>query len=230
MKNRRDRDRDSERSAERSLRRNSLLVAATAAFTASAVIFLILLGVEKNMLSAYEKGTVYIASREIPKSRMMSEEDCGVFLEERELDVKLIPASALRDPSQIGGLLARTDIDAGTILTKGMFEERQAVLAGLKHPVSAGIRAEDLYQVVGGTLRTGDRIHIYAVDEESGRAGLLWKNVYVEQAFDSAGGVVEGGDRQTAAQRINVLLEEEDVEQFYSGVEAGSLRAVRVLD
>ena len=94
----------------------------------------------------------------------------------------------------------------------------------------AGFKAEDLYQVAGGVLRSGDRIHIYSVKEEGKEASSVWKNVFVQQVFDTSGNRISNEDSDTAAQRINIYLAEEDVERFYEQLSAGSLRAVKVCD
>ena len=70
--------------------------------------------------------------------------------------------------------------------------------AALDRPVIAGCRAEDLYQLVSGTLRGGDRIHIYTVDEELGETYLVWEDVMVYQAFDNAGNLIPPQDTVSA--------------------------------
>lgn len=92
----------------------------------------------------------------------------------------------------------------------------------------AGFKAEDLYQVVGGVLRAGDRIHIYSMSEE-GEALPAWSNVYVREVFDQAGNRIVSGDTAAAAQRVNIYLDKKDVEAFYSRLASGTLRVVRVL-
>lgn len=96
----------------------------------------------------------------------------------------------------------------------------------LKEPVIAGFKADDLYQVVGGVLRAGDRIHIYRVSEEK-ETTLIWDNVYICQVFDQSGVSIESGNSTAAAQRINVYLDREDVEEFYSELALGTLRVVK---
>lgn len=208
--------------------KNILPGAAAAAFLVSAILFLILLSVEKNMLSDYEKDTVYIASASIPKGQILTEENYGIYMEQRAVDKTLIPDTGLTETGAVWGLLAKTDIAPGTMLTQGMFEEMQEILTELQNPVVAGVKAEDFFQVAGGTLRAGDRIHIYTVDEETGQAGLIWEDIFVHQVFDGAGNTVENSDPATAVQRINVLLDAGDVEEFYSSLEQGGLRVVKI--
>lgn len=197
------------------------------AFAASLCIFLILLQTEKKALADYEKITVYRAAMEIPKGKVLEAANYETYLEPVELQVGTVPESALSSPDQITMLGARIDIEAGTILTVGMFEPVDEILENMEEPVTAGFRAEDLYQVVGGVLRSGDRIHIYTVSED-GEARLIWENIYVQQVFDGSGVQIESGDDTSSAQRINVYLEAADVECFYSELAKGTLRVVKV--
>ena len=103
----------------------------------------------------------------------------------------------------------------------------ESITAGMREPVIAGFRADDLSQVAGGVLRAGDRIHVFASEEGEGTF-LIWENVYVQQVFDAGGNVIESGDETTAAQRINVFLDKEDVEAFYTRLEQGSLKVVKI--
>ncbi len=198
-----------------------------AAFAAAVAVFLIMLQIERNMLADYEKGAIYIASREIPRGMLLTEENAGDYLEARELDISCIPETALVDSTRIAGKYAVVSIEKGVLLTEGMFEEISRVTQDMREPVIAGFRAEDLSQVVGGVLRAGDRVHIYVVTQE-GEARLVWPDVFVEQVFDSGGKTISNEDSTASAQRFNVYLDKEDVEEFYSRLAGSSLRIVKV--
>lgn len=202
--------------------------AGIAALVAAVALFAILLGTEKSMMEQYEKGTVYVAACEIPKGLLITEENVGKYFKKTELEKRSIPPTALADPGQIRGLAAIFDVEAGTILTKGMFVSLEEILRVLEEPVIAGFRADDMYQVAGGVLRTGDRIHIYTIRDN--QAKLAWEAVYVQQVFDSAGKSISNEDQVSVAQRINVYLDKKDVEAFYSGLAMGNLRVVKVLE
>ncbi|MBQ7926444.1 MAG: hypothetical protein IJ335_09150 [Lachnospiraceae bacterium] len=117
-------------------------------------------------------------------------------------------------------------VEKGTLVTRGMFESVERVLAEMKEPVVAGLKAEDLYQVVGGILRPGDRIHIYLLGQD-GEIRLLRDDVYVQQTFDTHGNPVEPGDGVTAVYRLNVYMEKRDVDEFYGDLSTGTLRIVK---
>ena len=149
-------------------------------------------------------------------------------MERRETDAAIVPSSAITGAPE-EEMAALWSIEPGVILTGGMFEAIPDVVKDMKEPVLAGFRVEDIYQVVGGVLRAGDRIHIYRVDREKEEAKLLWRDLYVQEVFDNNGGRIAGEDRNTCAQRMNVYLDREDVEAFYRELSIGEIRVVKVL-
>lgn len=200
-----------------------------AALAVSVGIFAAMLQFEKKVLGEYERGRIYTAAREIPEGQVISEENCEIYLTLQELDKNCIPETALQDSAEISGLVADRRIEEGVLLTTGMFERQNEITAHMRQPVIAGFKADDLYQVAGGVLRAGDRIHIYTVSE-TGEAGLVWENIYVEEVFDSGGKVIESGNQDTAAQRVNIYLDKPDVERFYTELARGTLRVVKVCE
>lgn len=200
-----------------------------AAFIASVAVFAVMLQMEKAVLTNYEKGKIYIASKEIPKGQIITAANEKEYLRQIELDVNCIPDTALSEISQITELAAACNIEKGVLLTMGMFRERDTITADMEEPVIAGFKAEDVYQVAGGILRAGDCIHIYHVNED-GKAGLKWSDITVQQVFDGSGRNIKNGDENTCAQRVNIYLDKTDVEEFYSELKAGSLRVVKICD
>lgn len=198
-----------------------------AAIVTSAAVFFGMLQVEKNILSNYEKGLVWVAVKDIPKGLMLDERSYGEYMECRELDVQLIPETGLKEARLQMNAAAVYDIEAGTILTTGMFEEKEHILDDMERPVIAGFKADDLYQIVGGVLRSGDHINIYSVAED-GQAAILWEDLYVQEVFDNSGAAVRAEDEETAVMRINVYLNAADVEKFYSQMDIDCLRVVKL--
>lgn len=199
-----------------------------AALVASVAVFAVMVQMEKNILTKYERGTVYTAAVKIPQGQQITEDNYRQYFTEQQLDKRMIPQTALCTPEQAAGLVAALDIEQGVVLTEGMFRKLELILAELQMPVVAGFKAEDIYQVAGGVLRAGDRVNIYAVRE--GETCLVWRNVFVQQVFDAAGSAISNGDTVTAAQRVNVYLDEMDVENFYAELAKGSLRVVKLLE
>lgn len=217
-------------------KRGGIIVALIAAIA----VFTVMLQLEKSTLTKYERGQIYIAVKAIPRGQLITKENQTLYFEEKLLDKTCIPESALSSPEQVTGLAAVFDIAPGVLLTGEMFESMDEVLGEMQNPVIAGFKADDLYQVVGGVLRAGDRIHIYkitdskaaeseadAVDDVNVGAVLIWENIYVQEVFDQTGKRIVNGDTVTAAQRINIYLDKADVEAFYAELASGTLRVVK---
>lgn len=200
-----------------------------AALIAAVAVFAVMLQMEKNVLAQYEKGSIYVAKQQLPEGVVISESNLTIYFALKELDKSVIPDAALKTPEEVINLVSRYTIDKDTLLTTGMFESLDKIKAEMKEPVIAGLKAEDLYQIVGGTLRTGDRIDIYKIDAEN-LSQLVWEDVYVYETFDNTGEAIPEGDTTTAAQRINIYLESAEVENFYTELSLGALRAVKVCD
>ena len=49
-----------------------------AALVAAVAVFTVMLQLEKNVLTSYEKGTVYTAAVEIPRGQVITQENCGL--------------------------------------------------------------------------------------------------------------------------------------------------------
>lgn len=197
-------------------------------FAAAGILYAVMLQTEKKLLDGGEKRTVAVAKKMIPKGIVLDEENWDEFVELKEVDVSLIPHSAIKEMIE-ESLVVAWSVEEGAFLTEGFFDPLMSVISELKEPVLAGFRADDLYQVVGGVLRAGDRIHVYRVDRENQEVKLLWENLFVQQVFDNGGARIESGDEKTSAQRVNIYLEQETVEEFYEELSKGEVRVVKAL-
>ncbi|MDR2042810.1 MAG: SAF domain-containing protein [Clostridium sp.] len=209
-------------------KKNILPGAILSAFLAAVIVYLMMVNMEKNAMSAYEKGPVLVAAKELARGIFLTEENVETYFEEAQMEKKLIPSAALTDKRQLIGRMTAGDIDKGSMITGAMTEETQKMISAMKKPVIAGFKADDLYQVVSGVLRSGDRIHIYTVDEELRHVTLAWENVLVQQVFDSSGVVIEPEDKITAAGRVNIFLEQDSVESFFLRLSTGTLHVVKI--
>lgn len=232
-------------------KRNILPGACVLGLVIAIIIYAVMLNTEKNVLSDYARASVYMAVKDIPAGQPITSENFQEYFTLKEIDEKIVPTAAFGSSDQLEGLVALYKIDSGSIITSGMFDTVNEITKYMENPVIAGFKADDLYQVVGGVLRAGDRIHIYRVveDENAGNtvvteadggtdgenadnektagAVLMWENIYVQDVFDQTGNRIISGDVETSAQRVNVYLDKSDVEAFYAELASGTLRVVK---
>ena len=214
----------------------------------AAVVYAVFLNAEKTALSDYEKGTVYVTTKPVPKGTMITAD----YITQKEVDKSLIPSGAVSNPEDLTDLISVYAVDQGSIITTGMFTAVNDTTKDMTQPVVAGFKADDLYQVVGGVLRSGDRINIYQVNDNANKgdtsqslantddnwtdassdtaASLVWGDVFVQEVFDSAGAVISTSDSTTPAQRVNIYMDNDNVAAFYAALAQGSLRVVKICE
>lgn len=215
-------------SKEKSEKKNIWPRVILAAFAAALGTFFLLLHMEKNALSAYEKTTVWVTRAELAEGLEITEAAWEECFEQIEIDKSKVPEQLIENPRELAGMLTEIGIPKGTIVTWSMFTDEKAYAEGLYNPVVAGCKSEDLFQLVSGVLRKGDLVNMYTVNEELGETYLLWERVMVYQTFDAAGNSIPPEDVTTPAARVNLLLEEGYAEQFYKELSQGSLRMVKL--
>lgn len=196
------------------------------AFVAALTLFFVLLHMEKEALKAYETASVWVASKEIPAGFVGTQETMAEYFTQKEVNKDILPQGQITSLEELVGKQARCEITKGTILTSAMFRAKEEHMKQMKAPVVAGVKAEDISQMVSGILREGDMIHIYTVTQDEG-ANLLWENVLVLESFDSSGMRIEAHDRTACAARINLLLEKSEVADFYTRLSEGELKVVK---
>lgn len=199
-------------------------------FLAALITFFIMLQVEKNALSAYEKVTVWCAKSELVKGTEITTANVAEFFEQREIDKNQVPEKYIVSPEEIVARQMAITVPKGSILVTTMLSDLEGEVKLLEHPVVVGCKGEDLFQLVSGVLRKGDLVHIYTVDEELQQTYLVWENIQVYQVFDASGKVIPSTDNTTPATRVNLLLEKERAEHFFNELNSGSLRLVQVKD
>lgn len=213
-----------EKSGKRSILPGVILVA----FVAAMGTFFLLLHMEKNALSAYEKEVVWCVNSELAKGLEITEASLAECFVQVEVDKSKVPDRKVENPQELVGMQTEIIIPQGTIVTEAMFSGEEEYISGLYSPVVAGCKGDDLFQLVSGVLRKGDLVHVYMVNEELEETYLLWENIMVYQAFDTSGNLIATEDMSTPAARVNLLLEEGYAEQFYNELNKGSLRVVKV--
>ena len=200
------------------------------AFIASAITFFLLLNIEKSVLSDYEKVSVWVAAGSIQEGVEIHAGSTAECFRQVEIDKTRLPDQAIMDIRAVEGCQTALMIPEGTILSEPMFTNRESYIRGLTSPVIVGCKADDLYQVASGILRKGDMVNVYTVNDELEETYLLWADVLIDQTFDNAGSLIAPEDVTSPAARINLLMEESYAEQFYTELNKGSLRMVKIWD
>jgi Flp pilus assembly protein CpaB len=176
-------------------RRNSILVAATAAIAAALLIYVFVSHYRKSTVLPPAETTVFVAKRYIPGG--MSEQQ---IISSGMLESKLVPVSqaivgAISDPSVITGEVSTTAIAAGQQVTAADFTHGTSSVASLLSGDQRAVAiAIDAAHGLTGYLAEGDTVDV--LTQGSGGTGVLFQNVLV---LANQGGdvVLDLTDKQT---------------------------------
>lgn len=198
------------------------------AFIAAIIIFAVLLLTEKKALAVEEKTSVLCCIKSIPKGLIITDNNIFEYVEKKDIPVGISSSVMAYEMDELTGKRAVIDIGEGTIISKNMLEIVSAKKSRMSEPVLVGFKADDIYQVVCGVLRGGDRIHIY-YEDEFGDILLKWEDVYIEAAFDASGNEIIA-ESESKASRFNIMMEKKDVEEFYRLLNSKGVRIVKICD
>lgn len=178
----------------------------------SIIIYAVMLHIEKTALSDFERSTVVVAAKEVPAGQLITVQNVGDYFTQKEIDAKLVPTNAVLATDQMIEQVALYKIDAGTIMTTGMLDSFNEITASMEEPVIAGFKADDLYQVVGGVLRAGDRIHIYRIvessEEKEDRGIINTDQAESEESAENAEQTEDAEEPEEAALWENIYVQE----------------------
>lgn len=213
-----------------------LPIAFLMALIVGVVLFFAMIHMEKQALSNYEKAEILVASTEIPKNVVFSEDNVPTYFTKKEIDKGIFPENAVTEEEQLYGFAPEFTISAGTAMSTNMLKSIDEKVAAMKEPRSVGAGSADLSQIVSGTVRPGDTVDIYIIAnrKEDGidyaDEDLLYSDIYVLQAFDSAGTEIKNGDDTSVCERVNLLFENASVDEYYKAVAEGTIYYVKHVD
>lgn len=216
--------------------KNILPIAFLMALIVAVVLFFAMIHMEEQALSDYEKAEVFVSTTDVPRNVVFSENNVFSYFERKEIDKSIVPENAITEETQLYGLAPRFSLGAGTVVTSNMLKNIDEKIEVMDEPRSVGAGSADLSQIVSGTIRPGDTVDVYIIanrkDEEVDLAekDLLYSDVYVLQAFDSAGTEIKNGDETSVCERVNLLLENSVVEEYYKAVAEGTIYYVKHID
>ena len=133
----------------------------------AAALFAVLLNVESNVLSDYEKKMTVICKEQIPMGTRITETNAEQYFETYEIDVKIVSENAVIDKSELIGTVAARTMDAGELVKNDDFTKESGIYAKYQEPVEASFKAEHPGDVVSGSIRSGDFVDIAVVDKDT---------------------------------------------------------------
>lgn len=189
----------------------------------AAALFGVLVGVEKNLLSSYEKEAVVLCKADIPKGTKITEENADQYFYMYEVDAAIVDSNCVKNKKDLFDTVAVKKLSAHEIVRMSDCTKEASIYNQFAEPVEASITASEPGDIVSGTIRRGDRVDIAVVNKDTLAYELMMKNVYVIDAFTSTGEKLTDDVEGTAATMLTIVEEKENLAKFYSARETGNV-------
>lgn len=223
--------------AKKEKKESVIFVTLIMGFIVAAIIFVVLLNIEKNTIANYERSEAVVAKKDIPYGLIIDEKNVDDCFQIKEYEKDMLPSGVCVDAKKLVGMVMESNVNKDSIITSSMYQELTDEVIRDHDMVKASFEAEKLSQVVNGTLRPGDKITIAAYEEGDELYGIedkyttknVWDDVFVYEVFDSTGVKIPVDDDKTAAQLITVLINKEDMQEFYLGLNASTIQVIKLV-
>lgn len=192
-------------------------------FLVAVALFGVLVGVERNLLSDFDKETVILCKADVQKGTNITAENVGKYFYEYEVDVKLAGEGCVTDKNELVGTVAGRTLSAHTIAQKNDFTKESEIYAGYRNPIEASVIADKPGDIVSGTIRRGDYVDIAVVNKDTLEYDVMLEHVYVLDAFTGNGERVSSDMEGTATTMLTIVEEKNHLAAFYSARELGSV-------
>lgn len=201
----------------------------------SAVLYALLIFVEKSIVDSEDTKQVYVSVKEVPENLLITAENIGGYFALMERPLSAVPDNAVENAAELYGKYTGRMIDKNEILTGKSFSSLDEGTRGIEHPIEVSLNASSLSQMVGGVIRAGDYINIWAVKNSNinGESVTESKNIcthaYVTRTFTSSGEEASGNDKDKATLVINIIIPAEQEEEFNRAIVEGTVRVGRYM-
>lgn len=201
----------------------------------SAVLYALLIFVEKSIVDSEDTKQVYVSVKEVPENLLITAENIGGYFALMERPLSAVPDNAVENAAELYGKYTGRMIDKNEILTGKSFSSLDERTRGIEHPIEVSLNASSLSQMAGGVIRAGDYINVWAVKstningESVTKTESICTHAYVTRAFTSSGEEASGNDKDKATLVINIIIPAEQEEEFNRAIVEGTVRVGRYM-
>lgn len=168
---------------------------------------------EAYLLSDKNVAEVIVAEKNIPSGTLIDESNRNKYFSIKTVNSNLVTKETLTKLENVSGKTA-TNISSGEIITSHRFYDTEIVNYNLKDPVEITFTVNSADKAVCGRIRKGDLIDIIGIIEDDKQGPVskeIKKNVYVLEAYDSAGVVIDSADTESQAISFKIYIERSEV-------------------
>lgn len=200
-------------------------------FILAVLLFIVLVAIEKSILSDYERTWVVVAAREVEPGTEITAENVQEFFVRMEMDVSKKPEQASSDLKDLENMVVMQPLVLNEIVLPHHLAAKESLLQDIRNPIEIGFQVSHPDQVVGGILRPGDLIDISVVQKEqqsmSERNMEILQHAYISRVFDANGTPIERG-QNTPAVIINIIIDKENEGKLNEAIAGGTVRVSKI--
>lgn len=182
------------------------------------VVYIALLAIQGRMLERHKEPTeaVYTAAVSIPENTHITKENVDDYFVLADRVKTSLPEGFIGEKQKadlLDTFLSREYAEKDVVTQKGLSKIKD-IRKSIENPIEISFGVTNLAQVVGGTIRAGDRINIYSIRETE--QGAKTK----AEAGTEAGSGAEAGAEAEAEAGTGAEYEAEDEDEAEAGTEA----------
>lgn len=212
--------------------KNLRLILASAVL--AGLVFVALNVIQSNILNREEKIKVYVANTAITEGTKITDDNFKSYVTLQERTIKNLPENYITEDKKdtlINNFVTREFIK-NDVITSNFIIDTESYIKDIKNPIEVSLKVSSLSDAVGGILREGDIINIYAMStnkEKKMESNPIMLGAYITKAFDSNGAEISTEDNETPTAMFNLIISEDAEVEFNKSIYSGTLRISKKL-
>ncbi len=187
-------------------------------FLAAVIVFLLYLAISFGVSSG-DKVTCYTAKEDIPANTYVK--DYEEYFESNLVDSNVVPDNAIKSDFP-KSFYTVSKMDKHQMVLEDDIVTSNAKVEGIDKTTDVtGISVKDFNFAVGGTLRAGDLIDIYAPNEETDMLEPQVEDILIKEAFDSTGNKITD---EGVAIAFNIFVPQDKAEAVNRALSLGDIQ------
>ena len=224
------------------------------AFGIAAVIGILLVialfALEDAILNKEDTVSVYQLTQDVSEGTKITEDNVDSLVHLKDIQVSLVPDGYITDKAEMIDKFTTHDYKAKEIITESGLEDKLNVyLDSIEDPVEISFSLSDLGSVVSGTLREGDYINMYGLQQtevvQSTPDGQVayyanttselrvnksytFEHLMITKVFNSSGTEISTEDEVGASTMFIITISEQDAQKFNEMIANCDVRLAKV--
>lgn len=192
---------------------------------AAIIVCVIYVAIDSKANAEELKTEVVCMVKDVPANTFISADEMNKYFEVVSVEMVAVPDSAYKSLSDMpkSGFYIEDAMSKSQMVLKGNIATEDAIMDKYKDGYEiTSFGAAAFTGSVNGSLRRGDIVDVYAVDPTTDMLVLMVENVYIYEAYDSAGNKVTS--KEETATAFTVYVTPEEVENLNMAVCYGGIQ------